>query len=154
MTHLAIALSLHTLAAVVWVGGMVFAYWILRPAAEPLAIGERQGLWLNVFSRFFPVVWIAIAVLLLSGYHLLFAAYGGFANAGVHIHIMHALGWVMFAIFGHIFFAGWKRFRRARQARDLTAAGRALGQIRRFIAINVILGVVVVLVASGGRYLA
>jgi len=37
MTYLlAIAITLHTLSAVIWVGGMFFAHFALRPAANHL----------------------------------------------------------------------------------------------------------------------
>ena len=78
MTPLAIALALHTLAAVVWVGGMTFAYCFLRPVAGRALDGpQRLALWRGVFAGFFPVVWIAVAVLLLSGYYMVLGPFGG-----------------------------------------------------------------------------
>ena len=45
---------LHLLAALAWVGGMFFAWMILRPAAVAvLQPPERLRLWLDVFLRFF-----------------------------------------------------------------------------------------------------
>ena len=38
---MALLVALHVLAAVVWVGGMFFAYMVLRPAAGPLETAER-----------------------------------------------------------------------------------------------------------------
>lgn len=152
MTVTAIALALHALAAVVWVGGMAFAYFHLRPAAGALQPPERQKLWRGTFQRFFPWVWVSVVVLLLTGYHMIFAAYGGFANAGMHIHVMNALGLIMMALFAHVWFAPWKRFRNAVDAGDRETAGRNLEQIRRFVAINLTLGLIVVAIASSGRY--
>ncbi len=80
--------ALHALAAVVWVGGMFFAYMVLRPSAGPLEPPLRLALWPRVFGRFFPWVWASIAVLLVSGYAMLFLRFGGFAGAGLHIHVM------------------------------------------------------------------
>src|SRR5680860_621195 len=59
-------------AAVVWVGGMFFAYVVLRPAAGALAPETRLELWHRVFGRFFPWVWLSIVVLLASGYGMIF----------------------------------------------------------------------------------
>ena len=53
-----VALALHILAAVAWVGGMLFAHQMLRPAARALEPGTRLPLWHRVFSRFFPLVWL------------------------------------------------------------------------------------------------
>ena len=76
-----ILVALHILAAVVWVGGMFFAYMVLRPSAGPLEPPARLALWQRVFGRFFPWVWASIAVLLISGYTMLFVHFGGFAAA-------------------------------------------------------------------------
>ncbi len=54
MTPYAPLYALHLLAAVVWVGGMFFAWMILRPAAvDILEPPARLRLWLSVFKRFF-----------------------------------------------------------------------------------------------------
>ncbi len=51
-----IAISLHLLASVIWVGGMFFAFMFLRPAAANLLEAEQRfPLWANVFKRFFPL---------------------------------------------------------------------------------------------------
>ena len=51
---LAIALTLHILSAVIWVGGMFAAYMCLRPAAGLLETSQRLGLWRRFFQKFFP----------------------------------------------------------------------------------------------------
>ncbi len=153
MIALPIAVALHGLAAVVWVGGMAFAYWFLRPAAGRALEGpQRLALWRGVFTRFFPVVWIAVVVLLVSGYYMVLGPFGGFDTVGLHVHVMHGLALVMTAIFAHVFFAPWKRFRRAVDRIENETAARELDRIRRLVAINLALGLVVVLVATGGRY--
>lgn len=149
---MAVSLALHVLAAIVWVGGMFFAYVILRPSAGALAPAERLPLWERVLGRFFPWVMAAIATFILTGYIMIFAGLGGFAGAGVHVHIMQLTGWVMFAVFFHLFFAPWRRFRRALAAGDVVAAGAQLDQIRRFVAVNLALGLLTAAVAAGGRY--
>ena len=62
-----IALILHIFSAVVWVGGMFFALFVLRPATAGLEPGPRLDLWLRVFERFFAWVFAAIVLLLASG---------------------------------------------------------------------------------------
>ena len=51
----AIAIALHVIAAVLWVGGMFFAYLILRPTAATYDPRRRLTLWAGVFKRFFPL---------------------------------------------------------------------------------------------------
>jgi uncharacterized membrane protein len=147
-----ISLALHALAAAIWVGGMFFAYVILRPSVAELASSERQRLWDRVFGRFFPIVLGCVAVLLLTGYHLLFAGFGGFGGAGVHVHIMHLTGWVMFLLFFHLYFAPWRRYHRAVVAGETEAAGRQLATIRLVIAINLALGLLTIAIGASGRY--
>jgi uncharacterized membrane protein len=149
-----LTIALHILAAVIWVGGMFFAYNALRPAAaQVLEPPLRLELWVQVFKRFFVWVWLSIAVLLVTGYWMLFEYFGGFESAGMHIHIMHGLGIFMVLIYLHVFFAPYRRLRQAVIVQDYPAGGAQLNQIRRLVGINVILGLVVIAVASAGRYL-
>jgi len=151
---MSLAITLHVLAAVIWVGGMFFAWMILRPVAvELLEPPQRLTLWYRTFQRFFPWVWAAVIVLLATGLWMLFAVFGGMGGAGVHIHLMLVIGLVMMAIFLHIWFVPFPRLGRAVADEDWPRGGKQLGQIRRLIGINVILGLVTVAIASGGRYL-
>lgn len=147
-----IAIALHALAAVIWVGGMFFAYMALRPSVGPLAPAERLGLWRRVFGKFFPWVWLTIAVLLATGYWVLFREFGGFRSAGLHVHIMQAIGIVMMLLFAHLWFAPYKKLQRALDANDLPFAARQIDQIRRIVATNLTLGLLVVAVAASGRF--
>ena len=64
---------LHVLAIVVWIGGMVFAHFFLRPAAMQLPPPQRIPLMHGALQRFFSAVLVAVAVVLV--YFL--AAYRG-----------------------------------------------------------------------------
>ena len=65
---MSIALSLHVLAIVVWVGGMFFAHQALRPAAvSTLEPPLRLQLWVATFKRFFPWVWVCVIIVLATG---------------------------------------------------------------------------------------
>ena len=147
-----LALVLHSLSAVVWVGGMFFALLALRPATAPLEPGPRLELWSRVLERFFLWVIAAIVLLLASGYGMIFGVYGGFRGIGLHIHLMQGVGIIMMLLFFHLYFAPWRRFRGAVQRQDYPAAARQLNQIRVIVAINLILGLITVAVGSSGRY--
>ncbi len=147
-----IALILHSLAAVVWVGGMFFAHQVLRPAAAALEPGPRLSLWSRVLGRFFAWVVAAIVLLLLSGLAMVFGVYGGFAGIGLYIQLMMGLGIVMMLLFFHLYFAPWRRFRAAVGDQDWAGAGRQLGQIRALVTINLVLGLVTVAIGGSGRY--
>ena len=143
---------LHVLGIVVWVGGMFFAYMALRPvAASVLEPPQRLTLWAGVFDKFFPWVWASVVLILLTGLHMLMA-FGGMA-APHYAMTMLVLGVVMMLIFAHVYFAPTKKLKRAVAAQDWKAGGAALGQIRKLIGINLILGLVTIAVVFLGRAL-
>jgi uncharacterized membrane protein len=149
---LAIALTLHLLSAVIWVGGMFAAYMCLRPAAGPLEAPQRLALWRRFFQKFFPWVWAAVLLLLLSGYWMMLMNVGGFARAPLYIHLMQTLGWVMIGLFLWLFHGPWLSFKRAVDAQDWPAAGAQLGLIRQIIAVNMPIGLIVVVIGGTGRF--
>jgi uncharacterized membrane protein len=145
-------LLLHLVSVVVWVGGMFFAYMALRPvAASVLEPPQRLTLWAGVFGKFFPWVWASVALILATGLHMLMAL----GAAAPHYALaMLALGVVMMLIFAHVFFAPYKKLKRAVAAQDWKAGGGALGQIRMLIGINLSLGLLTIAVVFLGRALA
>jgi uncharacterized membrane protein len=147
-----IAVILHALSAVVWVGGMFFAHQALRPAAILLEPGPRLLLWSRVLGRFFAWVIAAIVLLLFSGFAMVFDVFGGFAELGLYVQLMMGIGILMMLFFFHLYFAPWRRFRAAVARQDWVEGGRQLGQIRAIVTINLILGLIVVAIGSSGRY--
>ena len=147
-----VSLILHTLSAVVWVGGMFFAHQVLRPAAVMLEPGPRLTLWSRVLGRFFAWVFAAIVLLLSTGYAMLFGVYAGFGDVGLHIHLTQGIGILMVLLFLHLYFAPWRRFRTAVARQDWAEGGRQLAQIRTVVTINLVLGLIVVAIGSSGRY--
>ena len=146
-----IARFLHLIGVVIWVGGMFFAYMTLRPAAAALLEPpQRLPLWQATLSRFFTWVWVAVALIVVSSAWML-VALGGMKSVGVYVHVMLAIGVVMMAIFAHVFFAPFRRLTRAVEAKDWPAGGAALGQIRKLVGLNLILGLLTVAVAILGR---
>lgn len=149
---MALAITLHVLAAVIWVGGMFFAYIALRPAAASLQTPLRLNLWSQVFTRFFPWVWVSVILLLISGYGIIFGFYAGMGNIGLHIHLMQGIGIIMMLLFGHIYFGPFRRLKQAVVAQDWPKGGAKLNEIRLLISINLILGITVIVIGAGGRY--
>lgn len=149
-----INIALHVLAAVIWVGGMFFAHMSLRPAAvQVLEPPLRLKLWVQVFKRFFFWVWLSIITLLATGYWMIFGFYGGFSNVGTHIHAMHGIGIIMVLIYMYVFFSCYRRLKQAVIVEDYAAGGKILAQIRKLVGINIVLGFIVTILASGGRFL-
>ena len=133
---------LHILASVVWVGGMFFAHFCLRPVAfSQLEPPQRLRLWHGVFARFFPWVWVAIVLLILSGKGLI-GAMGGAGAVPSYLHAMAGIGYLMAIIFAVIFFIPWRQMRKAVAAENWLAAASALGRIRLLVLTNLVLGLI------------
>ncbi|MDM8547269.1 CopD family protein [Candidatus Venteria ishoeyi] len=149
----ALALLLHLVSVVVWVGGMIFAHQILRPVAvELLEPPLRLTLWINIFRKFFFLVWLAVIFILITGLWMMFAQHGGF-QAKISIHIMFTLGLVMTLIYLYVFFSPYQKLKAAVTAKDWPTGAQALAKIRMAVGWNTILGLLTISVAALGRYL-
>ncbi len=150
---MSIALAFHVLSVVIWVGGMFFAYMALRPvAASLLEPPQRLPLWVGVFQRFFPWVWLAVGSILASGYWMIFVPFAGMANAPLYVHLMNGIGLIMMGIFCYVFFVPYRQLREAVAGMRWQDGGKALGRIRMLIGTNLSLGLVNVVIGAAGRY--
>ncbi|MBF0614763.1 MAG: hypothetical protein G8237_13770 [Magnetococcales bacterium] len=149
---MAIALLLHLLAATLWVGGMFFALWILRPAALPLPLAERVGLWTRVLERFMVIVWGVVITLPATGYWMIFMGFGGMQGVGGHIRLMEGMGWIMIAIFLILYFRSFRPMQRMARELLIPETGLYIEKIRQYVRINLILGLVTISTAGAGRY--
>lgn len=140
---------LHLLAALLWVGGMFFAWMILRPAAVAiLQAPERLRLWVDVFLRFFRWVWAAVLALPASGLILLHLRFASFDTAPGYVHAMLGLYLVMLALFLRIALLQLPQLRKAVDAQDWPTGGATLGRIRRLVGVNLLIGLAVVAIAG------
>jgi uncharacterized membrane protein len=129
----------HLAAAMVWLGGMTVLILALRPVViAQMAPPERLALMSTVLSRFFVMVWIAVALILASGFWMLSITDMKLAPKGWHA--MSGLGLLMCLIFAHIWFAPFRRLKAAVLTSDWPAAGKALGQIHPLVVTNFVLG--------------
>ena len=148
------AITLHLLAVVIWVGGVFFAYLAARPVLAELDPLLRARLWAGIFRRFFPWVWAAIAVLLVTGVYMVFSSFEGFANAPLFVDLMMGLGLLMMALFGHIDFGPYGKLKAAVASNDADLALKSMGRIRRVMAAVLALGLAVIVIAMSGMYLS
>lgn len=142
--------TLHLLAVVVWVGGMVFAHFFLRPAVAALEPPQRLRLMHDVLGRFFAAVLAVVVLVLASGLALVGLAHAAGATMPWSWTAMTALGLLMTAIFGHIRFALYRRLRQAVAAGDWPRGGAAMAQIRRWVGVNLVIGVAIVVIVGMG----
>lgn len=149
MVAFALPYTLHVLAALIWVGGMFFAWLVLRPAMVSTLEGPaRLRLWVEVFRRFFGWVWLAVVVLAVSGVGMIHLRFAGFETAPRYVQVMIGGGIVMFALFMRVQALLLPELRAAVQAEDWAAGAGVLARIRRMVGVNLLIGVGVVAVAS------
>jgi uncharacterized membrane protein len=144
---------IHVLAVVLWVGGMVFAHHFLRLVAMALPPAQRLPLMYGVLRRFFAAVAVAVVLVLASGVAMMAGVAGAARRAGadpalpLDWHLMAALGTVMVVIFGFIRLRWFPRLACAVAAQDWSAGGAALAAIRRWVGVNLVLGVAIIVLA-------
>ncbi len=144
--------TLHLLSIIVWIGGMVFSHFFLRPAVEQLEPAVRLRLMHDVLGRFFQAVTAASVLALVTGVWMLgrvakqVVQSGGSFEMPMFWTIMAVLGVVMVAVFGHIRFVLYKRLGRCIAASDWSAGAAALAKVRNWVAINLGIGVLTLLV--------
>lgn len=142
----------HVLSIVVWVGGMVFAHFFLRPAVAALQPPDRLSLMHGVLGRFFKaVLWLSTWAVVSGVWMIARVAKetvqsGGSFAMPLAWTVMAALGVLMWLIFGHIRFALYKRMSAAVALADWPAAGVALGSIRQWVLVNMVLGLSIIAV--------
>ncbi len=143
--------TLHVLSIIVWIGGMVFAHFFLRPAVAALEPAPRLRLMHDVLGRFFQAVLAASLLTLISGVWMLGRVAKQVVQAGGSFQmplawtVMAVLGVVMVAIFLYIRFMLYKKLGVAVAAADWPAGGAALARIRTWVSVNLGLGVMVLL---------
>ena len=148
--------TIHLLSIIVWIGGMVFAQFFLRPSLASLAPPQRLRLMHEVLGRFFNGVLAAAGLTLVTGIWMIgrvakqTVQAGGNFTMPIEWMIMATLGIVMVLIFGHIRFALYKRLSRAVANADWAAGGAAMASIRVWVAVNLGIGVAIVVVTMVG----
>ena len=148
--------TLHLLCVILWVGGMVFAHFFLRPALAELDAPVRLRLMQAVLGRFFNAVLVASALVLASGVWMIGRTARHMVQSGASFSlplewlVMSVLGVLMLAIFGHLRFALYPRLSRAVAGQAWPAGATALQAIRRWVMVNLGLGVVIVVVTLMG----
>lgn len=149
----AVLKTLHVLSIIVWVGGMIFAHFYLRPAVASLEPPARLRLMSDVLGRFFRDVLGAALIAVATGIWMIGRTARAMVEAGgsfqmpLDWHIMSALGVVMLLIFLVIRFRMYPQLVKSVSGADWPGAGEVLSRIRRWVSVNLVLGVVIVVVA-------
>ncbi|MET0067717.1 MAG: CopD family protein [Candidatus Thiodiazotropha sp.] len=148
---MSLAMLLHLLGVIIWVGGMFFAHVVLRPVLNTqLEPQLRLPVLLQIFDRFFPWVWGCVIAILASGFWLVFTRYE--ADTSLWLGFMTLVGTLMAAIFVFIYAIPYHQLGKALKMDDMPRAVAAITLIRQLIAANLVLGLSVSCVAVVGRY--
>ena len=149
--------AIHLLAVIAWVGGMFFMLMCLRPAAhEVLEAPARVRLMHSTLRRFFRIVDLGALAVFLSGAAMIGLVWRDRAAAGLAFNMpldwyaMVGLFLVMLAVFLHVRLALFARVERALAAEAWPDGGAALGAIRWEVAINLVIGIFIVVMVRLG----
>jgi uncharacterized membrane protein len=138
--------TLHVLSIVIWVGGMLFAHAFLRPAAAKLPDETRLRLMHDVLGRFFKVVTVVSVLALFTGYWMMGHVAKNIVQAGgsfvspLHWTVMAIVGTLMVLLYGHIRFALYGKFAKSLEANDIPQANLYLFKTRKWVLVNLLLG--------------
>lgn len=140
----------HLTSVIVWVGGMFFAYFCLRPAAGAiLNPPERLPLWVATFRLFLAYSAMAVVLILISGIIMLINV--GMSQAPTGWHIMLTLGLVMAVVFFIVYLVLYPRLVALCAASLWPAAATVLNNIRRMVALNLVLALCTIVAAISAR---
>jgi len=145
-------LLLHLVAVVIWIGGMFFAHFCMRPAAvATLEPPQRLPMMSAALGRFFVAVAWSLALLWGSG----IAMFAQLSVAGgkppMSWNLMAAIALVMTAAFAVIWLRRHPAMQAALAAGEIKAAAGALDGIRKLVTLNLALGFLTIAVATVGR---
>jgi uncharacterized membrane protein len=130
---------LHLSAGLIWLGGMTTLLWAVRPTAVALLEPPvRIPLLTGVLTRFFALVGLCIAALLVTGGWMLADVDMKVAPKGWHA--MLGLGLLMCLVFGHLYFVPFRRLKKATALSDWPAAAQQLAKIHTLVVTNFMLG--------------
>ena len=153
----AILKAFHLLAVIVWVGGMAFMLFCLRPAARVLEPPARVTLMHAALRRFIIMVVAAVSVLFVCGVAMIGIAWSTARRAGLGFNM--PLDWytmitgffVMLAVLIHIRSVLFRRLDTAVREQRWADGAAALGAIRWEVSINLVIGALItVFVRLGG----
>ena len=146
---LGVSLALHQLASVVWIGGMFFAHFALRPTLKmTLEPPARIQVALGVFRRFFPWVWVCVTLLWVTGGWVSIAALDG--NLGAHVITMIGTAAIMTLVFAYLYLVPYGRMRLYVEQEIWREASVEFARIRKLMAFNLGLGILTVVAAVFG----
>ncbi len=144
--------AFHVIAAVVWIGGIFFMQIVMRAVTADLEAPERIKIMSRVFKHFFKWVWVAVGVILVTGFGIIFGVYGGYGNLPwavfKRIHLMTALGIAMSLVFTFIYTGPFQKLQKAVRAKDSSLIQKQVKLIRTFGSVQLGLGITILVIVA------
>ena len=146
--------TVHVLSFVLWIGGMYFVHFFLRPSLSCLEPPQRLKLMHGTLSRFFAAVTIASLATVGSGVWMIGRMAKMISQSGGNFmmpwtwSVMSTLGVLMLLIFFYIRFVLFKQFDKLVQSNSLPEAGAQLNRIRLWVSVNMVIGTVIIITQS------
>lgn len=132
---------LHVFSIILWIGGMIFAHFFLRPSLATLEPAQRVLLMHATLKRFFGAVLAASIIAWASGMAMMTMASKG--SMPTDWMVMAVLGTLMLGIFFHIRLVLFVKMSERVARNDLPGAGERLNQIRQWVFVNLGIGVLI-----------
>lgn len=100
MTSLGVAIAIHVLSVLWWIGGLAFVTAVILPGLRSGQLGDTRAAFKVIESRFEPQVRIAVLLAGLSGLYLLFRLdlWGGFRDPRFWWLDAMVLFWLLFMV--------------------------------------------------------
>jgi uncharacterized membrane protein len=148
---------LHLLATVVWIGGMAFNVWVLRPSLTSVDPSRRIKLGSAVLNRFIYLAWACIATLISTGIFIARPRGGaiyGFVMTAKHMTVLAMV--LIVAVISFVLFPKSRAFvskinAETRETPSLSSTEpppelrKVQGQMVLLVKLNLTLGVLVLL---------
>jgi len=126
-------LFLHLFFATLWVGGMIYTLFFLRPSLKRISESQKSDFVKNVYGRFFLAVWLSILILFLTGMGL-WHGYRRDFSTNFLFHLKLFLFAIMVLNFAYIYFFLYRKNR--------------LSAIPSLVAINLLLATIIYIIIS------
>jgi uncharacterized membrane protein len=147
----------HLLSIVMWVGGMFFAHFCMRPVALTLPPDVRLPFLRGVLGRFFAVISVLAPLTVVSGALLVSRAVRSVRETGASFNtplewwLMGALGLLMLLVFVYIRLVLFRRMQRAVDAKNWPVGAAAMNLIRHWVFVNLSIGVAIIVITLMGQ---
>jgi uncharacterized membrane protein len=147
-----VALPVHIVAIIVWLGGLFLLTVVLGPTIRELAPTASISLWHRVLSRFFVWGSVGLVAIVASGIAIVQLRFGGFSGMPVIHRWNMVVGVPAIALYAYAQIVPWRACCRAIADDDWIVAGKNAAQIRTLLGIVLALGLIASVVSAAGRF--